>query len=253
MEYSPLLQTLGLTSNEAQIYEVLLQTGQVQAHVLIAKSGLKRATVYKSLYTLEAKGLVKQTDIAKKLHFAPSSPQTLLELSERQFEKQQRTRDDLRNMLPLLTSNYIMSTEKPIVTVLEGIEGYKQGHLESLIDGETEICSYEYFNVERDSLLHDFWEKYMKKRVKMGIGVRSITSDTSSSRNWTKIDDTYKRTTKYVDVNKLSFLIDKNIIKDKVILFSNSHDKLITTIIQNAEIAKMEKAVFDLCWDLLGS
>ena len=104
MDNTQLLQTLGLTDKEAHIYNLLLEMGKVQASSLISKTGLKRATVYKSLYILEEKGLVKQEDIKKKKQFTPLPPDNLLKLSDEQFEKQQRARDDLRSILPRLTS-----------------------------------------------------------------------------------------------------------------------------------------------------
>jgi sugar-specific transcriptional regulator TrmB len=228
--------------------ELFGDIGQVQAHVLIAKSGLKRATVYKSLYTLEAKGLVKQTDITKKLHFAPSSPQTLLELSERQFEKQQRTRDDLRNILPLLTSNYIMSTEKPVVTTYEGVEGLKKIYEDTLVVGQPIDALLQV--TEIDPILHQWLEtKYVKARIKQQISTRVLVSGTGWTDTFVTRDEKELRTTRRVDQENFPFQHEVNIYGDKIALIHfKKGEGLIGIVINHPLMARTFRAWFELAW-----
>ena len=71
----PFLDTIGLSTTEANLYELLLKLGEVPVGVLIKESGMKRPTVYQALYSLEKHKLVTKRDIAKKIHFRPE-PQT---------------------------------------------------------------------------------------------------------------------------------------------------------------------------------
>ena len=61
------LENLGLTQTEITLYELLLKLGETPAGEVIRQSGMKRPTVYKALYTLEKKGLVRQKDVKKKI------------------------------------------------------------------------------------------------------------------------------------------------------------------------------------------
>lgn len=247
MDNQQLLQTLGLTDKESAIYKLLLELGKVQAGVLIKKTGLKRATVYKSLYTLEEKGLVKQEDIKKKKHFTPLSPDNLLKLSDEQFEKQQRARDDLRSLLPELNSTYVLTVEKPIVKFYEGHEGIMKANLEILAE-KKEILAYVYADETIDHELDSFWKKYYKIRMQDKIYVRSISPNNKASVEYKKRDKDELRTTYLVPQDKFPITIEKNIVGNKVAFFSQENGKLIATIIENKLIADTERAIFELAW-----
>ena len=247
MDNQQLLQNLGLTDKESLIYNLLLTLGKVQAATLISKTGLKRATVYKSLYTLQDKGLVKQEDIKKKKHFTPLPPDNLLALSNEQFEKQERTREDLRSMLPRLTSTYTLSVEKPIVRFYEGKEGIIQANLEILTE-KKEILAYVYADERIDEAMADFWKKYYKIRMKDKIYVRAISPDNKTSVEYKKRDKDELRTTYLVPQEEFPIHIEKNIVGNKVALFSQENGKLIATIIENKLIADTERAIFELAW-----
>lgn len=247
MDNTQILQNLGLTDKETELYLLLLSLGKVPASELIQKTGQKRATVYKSLYSLEEKGLVKQEDIKKKLHFTPLPPHQLLELSERQFREQERTRDDLRSMLPELVSTYTLTVEKPIVRFFEGEEGIMRANLEILAE-KKEILAYVYADEGIDEKMSKFWKKYYKIRMKDKIYVRSISPDNKASKAYKKRDEKELRKTYLVPYDQFPITIEKNICGNKVAFFSQENVKLIATIIENKRIADTERAIFELAW-----
>src|SRR5689334_9424745 len=126
----PFLQSFGLTQNEADLYELLLRLGEAPIATILKEAPMKRPTVYKSLYSLEKKGLLTQQDISKKLHFRPEPPDMLLHIAEQQYNELDRAKKDLQATLPGLNSSYILSVEKPIIRIYEGIEGIKKANLE---------------------------------------------------------------------------------------------------------------------------
>ena len=105
------LQSFGLTKNEIELYELLVNLGEVPIQVILRDTKLKRPTVYKSLYSLVKKGLITKRDLKKKIHFRPESPTKLLELAEKQYQELDRAKTNLQSALPMLGSNYIQSTE----------------------------------------------------------------------------------------------------------------------------------------------
>lgn len=247
----PLLETLGLTSKETIIYELLLQKGELPAAIIIAETKFKRATVYKSLYAMEEKGLVRQREIQKKIHFRPEPPVKLLELSENRLKEQERARFDLQRILPELTSSYILTVEKPVVRYFEGIEGVKQAHLEILAE-KKEILAYVYINAKLDAPLDDFWPKYYKQRVKNNIYVRSISPNNTEGIQYKRQDKDQLRETRLIPKEQFSFTIEKNICGNKLAFFSRQEGKMIATIIENKEIVDTERAIFELSWQQAG-
>src|SRR3989338_86381 len=243
----PFLETIGLTQKEAEIYELLLKTGEVPAHTIIKESKLKRATVYKVLYSLEKKGLVTKFEKNKIINFRPNPPAKLLEIAEGQYKTLDRARANLQILLPELTSSYIASVEKPIVTVYEGEEGIKKANL-SVLAEKKEILAYLVINKEIDRKMDKFWKKYYAIRKKEKIPVRSITSNTKEGKEYKNRDKKELRETKLVPADKFPLTIEKNIVGNKVAFFSNLEGKLIATIVENKAIADSEKAVFELAW-----
>ncbi|MEI7653545.1 MAG: helix-turn-helix domain-containing protein [bacterium] len=249
MDYSPLLQTLGLTSNEAKVYELLLALGQVQASVLIAKlAPIPRATIYKSLYGLEAKGLVKQEDIHKKLHFSPLPPEHLLELSTAQFELQQRARDDLRSILPSLNSTYILSTEKPVVSTYEGVEGLKKIYEDTLLVGQ-EILAFVQVTQIDDTLHYWLESSYVKQRTKRKIHAKAIISGQGWTDDFIDRDPHEDRESVKVDDVLYPMHHEIDIYGDKVaFIHFKRGEPLIGIIIDHPRIAATMRSVFALAW-----
>ncbi len=248
MDNQQLLQTLGLTDKESAIYKLLLELGKVQAGVLIKKTGLKRATVYKSLYTLEEKGLVKQEDIKKKKHFTPLSPDNLLKLSDEQFEKQQRARDDLRMLLPQLTSNYILSVEKPVITTFEGVEGLKKIYEDTLVVNKPIYAVLQTAEVEPE-LFHWLEKSYIKNRIKQNLHANVIVASGEWSEEYIKKRETQATTTIGVDSKLYPFAHEVDIYGDKVAFINyKKNEALIGIVIHHPLIAQTMKAIFDLAW-----
>jgi len=248
MDNQQLLQTLGLTDKESQIYQLLLETGKTQAGTLIKKTGLKRATVYKSLYTLEEKGLVKQEDIKKKKHFTPLSPDNLLKLSDEQFEKQERAREDLRSMLPQLTSHYILSVEKPVITTFEGVEGLKKIY-EDTIKTEKPIYAVLQTAEVNEQLLEWLEDKYYTMRLKHKIEATVIVATGAWSDTYVDRRKKGFTTVKLVDSKVYPFAQEVNIYGDKIAFINyKKGEALIGIVVHHPLIAQTMKAIFDLAW-----
>jgi sugar-specific transcriptional regulator TrmB len=122
-----ILQQLGLTENEALIYETLLQNGKQKASQIQKKTPLKRGLVYKNLENLEKKGLVVREDNNQKVStFTPIHPNVLKGLAEQQVKQAREAQNLLQNELGSLVSMYNLANNKPGVEFCEGLEGVKK-------------------------------------------------------------------------------------------------------------------------------
>lgn len=118
MDYQSQLKEIGLTGNEAKVYEMLLNTGEISANDLSKKINIDRSLVYTVLNNLIKKGLVNFVNREKKKFFEASNPENLLSpLKEKEAL--------IEDLIPLL--NKIKATKESTfeVNVYEGREGIK--------------------------------------------------------------------------------------------------------------------------------
>jgi len=71
------LENIGLTKNQAQIYNVLLENGPLQAHSIKRRVRINRSLVYVVLNELIDLSLVTRDDSKKVAIFKPNSPKVL--------------------------------------------------------------------------------------------------------------------------------------------------------------------------------
>lgn len=242
------LQNFGLTGNEIELYELLIKLGEAPAQVILRETKLKRPTVYKSLYTLSKKGLITKQDIRKKIHFRPESPTKLLELAEKQYKDLDRAKSNLQAVLPMLGSEYIQSTEKPVVRIYEGREGIKDIYKDTLKPG-TIIYAVENIETFDDEVWKWANEYYMKVRPKMNVRTKVIISSGRRAKLHRTRDLIHSRTTREVPADKFPFQLEVDVYEDKVAFINYRTDHLLGIVVKHPLIAQTMKAWFDLAWE----
>src|SRR3989344_3406930 len=118
MAYSDVFEELGLTPNEAKIYETLVSGVEMPVSEISIKAKVHRRNVYDALNRLLEKGLVFQSFQKGENLYRAVHPQKLLEVIK---EKEK----SLQRILPALSTQY---EEKPLeeaAFIYKGIEGYK--------------------------------------------------------------------------------------------------------------------------------
>ena len=65
MIYQQFLNQIGLTDDQASVYETLIQGGQMPARAITQKTAIKRGMIYKALDQLIEMGLVEKKDNAR--------------------------------------------------------------------------------------------------------------------------------------------------------------------------------------------
>lgn len=243
------LENIGLTPKEAGLYELLLKLGEVPAQAIIKESKLKRATAYKVLYSLEQKGLVSKKDIQKKIHFRPEQPNKLLDLAENQYQSLERAKGDLQTILPQLTSEYILSVEKPVVATLEGISGIKKVY-EELYAPKTEPV-YGCADVEKieQAIPGLVLKDIVPNRLKNKVFSKAFLASSPATKKLAKNDAKQLRETVLLDKEKYPIPAEIDIYGDKVALLSFASGQFAGIIIQNKDIAASLKSIFKLAFE----
>ncbi len=116
--YIELLQEIGLSPNEAKIYEALLYRGESGVAEISTKANIHRRNVYDALQRLTHKGLVFVVFQKGENRYSAVNPDKLMEL----LKEKERS---LETMLPNLHALYDDEPAEEAAFIYKGIEGYK--------------------------------------------------------------------------------------------------------------------------------
>ena len=242
------LQSFGLTGNEIELYELLVRLGEVPVQVILRETKLKRPTVYKSLYSLAKKDLITKRDLKKKIHFRPESPTKLLELADKQYKELDRARSNLQSALPTLGSEYMQSTEKPVVRIYEGREGLKDIYRDTLKEGKL-IYAVESLEGFDDEVWDWANKNYLKVRTKVGVHTKVIVSSGRRASLHRTRDIQHLRISREVPEKSFPFQLEVDVYGDKTAFINYREGHLLGIVIKHPLIAQTMKAWFDLAWE----
>ena len=131
--YERELEAVGLSPNEARIYETLLRLGQSGVSEIALKSNVHRRSVYDTLMRLIEKGLVFQIFQGKENLYQAVDPHKCMELLREKEET-------FAKALPGLEYFYNEEPAREAAFIYRGIEGYKN-YVRDLM----RVCEDSYF------------------------------------------------------------------------------------------------------------
>lgn len=126
MSHLPLLQELGLSPNEAKIYEALLTYGTLGVSTISLRAKVHRRNAYDALERLHEKGLVFQVYGKGETLYAAVDPGKLMELIQ---EKEMK----LTSIMPDLEKTFREHRAPEQAYIYKGIEGVKN-YLRKVLD-----------------------------------------------------------------------------------------------------------------------
>lgn len=232
-----ILTGIGLNDKEAKVYLAMTQLGTEVVSKIASAAKINRVTTYDILDKLKQKGLVSHFTKKKIKYFSALEPESVLEDFERKTS-------DLRSALPKF-KRLSGQTSHPRVRYFEGLEGIKAIYADTL-GSQTEIL-----NFSNSDEIRQNWPKYdqeyVAKRAKKNIYLRGICPNDNWGIQVQKEDQKYCREIRLLSVEDFNFTNEINIYDDKVSIISFK-DELIGMIIESAEIAKSQRAIFNICW-----
>jgi len=164
--YEEILREIGLSLNEARVYETLLKLGEASVQEISDKSKVHRRNVYDSLKKLIEKGLASEVFIKKEKHFKAINPSRLIGILKEKEEK-------LNSILPDLEKIHQTKEEKEEAYFYRGLEGFKNYFQDILKTKETV-----YFIGAKafwlDKRLQHFLPHFERERKKLGIKFKHI-------------------------------------------------------------------------------
>ena len=181
-----ILQKIGLSDKDAEVYLACLELGTQPASVIAKKAGLKRPTTYLILEGLLKKGLVSEYTGSSVKYFTSVSPEYLLNFVEKQKRELTSHQRELERYLPQLQSLTNPYSINPKVRFYEGVEGIERVMDDTLNLKNPEILSYS--SIDRWFSSEDL-KRYItnygnRRSVEKKIKIRGIVIDTPLARNY---------------------------------------------------------------------
>jgi len=155
------LQNLGLSINEAKIYEALLDLNEASVGQIASKTKLHRRNIYDALNRLTERGIVFPELTKGKNHYLPADPSILSELLSQK-------RGDLNKILPDLKKRYINRQGLQEAYIYRGIEGFKNYMRDILRVGKNGYfigAKFGWFGPELKNFTQEFLKKAKQKNI----------------------------------------------------------------------------------------
>lgn len=237
-----LLKNLGFGESESKIYLISLEVGPKSVQDLAKIAGISRMTTYSVIETLNTKGLMSSVQKGKKTLFTAESPNRLLAFLKKNIQKMESTLKEVEETIQELSQ--LQSKDKPSVKMFEGNEALSVIQSDLLASKPHSVFEFGNFDdllkiYSFESELSDTHKKLDKLKMP-----RNVIYATNSVIPQSK-DSSIKRVV--ISPQEFDFHGDILVYNNKVAL-SCLKDKHTSVIIENEEIAKTMRALFNLFW-----
>ncbi len=235
-----ILEDVGLTPKEAQVYIELLKLGSASATQLIQKCGLHRAMVYDLVERLGEKGLVSFVIKGKKKFFEAADPKQLV---ERENEKQRRLQSLVREL-----QEFAQFTEKLEVKIYKGKEGRITVFEDVLATSKEWLVLGSSGTTAK--ILPYYLEQFHARREKMKIKIKCLFTVTPEAK--LRAVEVAKR--RFAEVRFLPpSIIPPTVIQiygKKIGLHSSKSSTPFIILIENEDINNAFRQYFKMLWNL---
>jgi sugar-specific transcriptional regulator TrmB len=255
--YQKLFIEAGLIEGEAEVYEYLLSHGESTAAEIIKNTSLKKGMCYVMLENLENKGLLIKTmsppknpqvkNKGKIAYFMPEHPNKLKQFIENKEAALKAAKNNLDANLVTLSSTFNKVSGQPGIQVFEGKEGLRTA-LKDILKTKSLVRTI----TELDSLtqyVNDINTEHALERDKLGIQKKILIIDTPFARK--ELSNYLEGTTdiRFFAPSDQHITSGLQLYDNKTMYINFSPTGMITTIIQDPELYKLNIAMFDAIWD----
>ncbi|PIR55255.1 hypothetical protein COU74_02535 [Candidatus Peregrinibacteria bacterium CG10_big_fil_rev_8_21_14_0_10_36_19] len=237
-----LLQKLGFSDKEAEVYLALLEFGTQPASVIAKRTSHPKSTILFLFDGLIKKGYVRKAQRGRVQYFH-ANPADLEKYKSKEIEE---SKDVLDKAIPLLKEFKSPYSSEPKVTFFEGVDGCKKAY-SMILESKTEVFE---FGVHGD-LAEKFGEKFMndfiKSRMKKKVRLKAIAKKDAIHEKLSKNNKAELRELKYVQKEDGTLYSSIAIFEDKVLLLNLFQDAF-AILIDNKEVAETMRTIFRMGW-----
>ena len=235
-----LLQQVGLSKSQADVYMKLIEKGELSPPEVAKLTGESRSNAYMILQRLEAIGLIEKKSNAKKVTYQPLNPIALENVVEKRRLDTSKTEQQIKQAMPQMLSYFYSFTEKPGIRLLQGIEGLKEIYTDTLRTKQD--IYFMRTSAEVKFLGEDYFQRYKKRRAELGITTHAFTGGPASLRK-SLHDDANKMIRTWIKPEDYTAPVEINVYGDKVAYLVYG-EEIMGIIIQSAFIAESMRQIF---------
>lgn len=244
--YTEIFQQLGLSKNEAEIYEALIRENELSVGEIAVKSKVHRRNVYDALNRLLDKGLVFEIIEKRESRYQAVDPNKLREIIQ---EKETL----LMSILPELDTLFSAQSKQNDVYVYRGIEGWKNYMRDIIRLGEDFYCvGAKGAWMEEEAM--NYFPTFIKDAKRAGIKYHHLFDYEVKEKNHEilkYVGKNYKFfPKKYQTAASLEIFGDRVNISSNLTLGAIGKDISITVIVDE-DIANSFRTWFKFMWDSL--
>lgn len=238
-----ILKQVGLDNLESEVYLSLLELGTSAASLVARKAHIKRTNAYNILAKLEGKGLISELMKGNIKYYSATEPEKLLSIQEQKQKKIAESLENLKQILPELEALQNPMSMKPKVRFFQGEEG-----LSDLLDEIVSNQSFDsYFNPEvACKAFPDIMDKFLENGGKKKLKIRELVVDTPYTKQYISEN---KNPNHYYKILPQKYLFYTDyFVFDNQVAFISYKENNIAVVIESGDIARTQKAVFELMW-----
>lgn len=244
--YESFFSDLGLSPNEAKVYEALLSKKSSSLEDIALKSNVHRRNVYDVLGKLKEKGLVSEKFINNRKEYSAINPTRLMDMLDEKKSK-------LEKALPELQKKFDRYEEKETAYVYKGIQGFKNYMNDILECGEDG-----YFIGAKggwfDPRLKHFLPKFMEESKKKGLTYHHLF-DYEMKEKMPEIFNSpsfkYKLLPKEYSTNSAIDIFGDHVVTFTGLNIGKLDEELTQFVIISRSLADAYRTWFKLLWDKL--
>jgi sugar-specific transcriptional regulator TrmB len=244
--FAPLLEHIGLSPNEAKVYEALITYGGSGVSSISTRSQVHRRNVYDSIQRLLQKGLVYEVYTPKETVYNAVDPSKLMELA------QERTRL-LEASLPQLLSTFNTVKKTESSYIYKGIEGIKNYMHDTLTVGK-DIYVMGAKGAWLDTRLDNFSNWYLDEIKKRDIKIY-ILFDAEVEEKMpdvpAKISYDYKFLPKKYSTESAIDIFGDHVVTYSGLTLGKWADDLTVFVTISSKLADAQRTWWKMMWDML--
>lgn len=248
-----ILSKLGLDKNEIKIYLYLIKNRVQTVKQISETTSVNRTSLYRYLTTLARKGLIEWLIDERGAKVKTTSPDNLSLL----FRNKKLQISSIEKELPQLINE--LSIQKPSeifhtqIRYYKGKKGIQQLFWNTLQAIET---TRSYAPLRRREFIDPSYEdEFENEWADRNLKDKIITNENRMEYITKKLVPVYKKTLNIRIIPKTKFYIsnDITIYNNIIAIASLEKDNLVGIEIENKEITKTQKSIFDLVWSVAKS
>jgi sugar-specific transcriptional regulator TrmB len=239
------LRFLGLIQPEIEIYLILLKFGTCSVAQISRLSKIGRVNCYHHIEKLLSKGLISQSQKSKIKAFTAENPQIFLNQAKEKVNVAEE-------LIPELMALSIHDSRKPKIQFFEGKNGIKNIFTNMTTQPGGEIVSFSNFD-RLAEFLPEFLPEHFASRLDKDIKTRFIAPWTATAESFQTQFFSTELDQKLLEIFLISpkefhFESEISIFAGSIAIMNLQEKNPVGVLIQNPELYRTQKAIFDLAW-----